>query len=101
MGLKPNLNRVTVSLKEGLDLNKLSTVGADLEIESKCNAQEEEEEGNEEEEAEKELFYQRQVLKHLNPECADFFGNDSEDEDEQVNSNSNNMVTECYIITSV
>ena len=86
------MNRVTISLKEGLDLDKLSTVGADMEIDSKCDAQLEEE--REEEEEEKELFYQQQVLKNLNPECADFFGNDSEDEQENSDS-STNMVGDC------
>ena len=70
------MNRVTCSLKEGLDLNKLSTTGTDFEVVDTNDPYIEDEE-----EVEEKLRYQQEVVDHLKPECADFCEEGEGDED--------------------
>ncbi len=63
-------------MKEGLDINKLSTSGTEFEVISNNSPYIEDEE-----EAEEKLLYQQKVLEHLNPECADFYGDEAEAEE--------------------
>ena len=69
---------MTVGLKEGLDIGKLSTTGADIEFVPKSEVEITELE--EEEEEENGEVYQHKVLEYLNPECADFHDDDENDE---------------------
>lgn len=62
-----NVNRVTCSLKDGLDLNKLSTTGTDFEVVDTDDPYIEDEE-----EVEEKLRYRTEIVDHLKPECADF-----------------------------
>lgn len=64
---------MTCTLKEGLDINKLTT-GTDFEVVANGNDPYIEEE----EEVEEKLQYQQKIIEHLNPECADFCDDDSE-----------------------
>lgn len=59
---------MTCTLKEGLDINKLTT-GTDFEVVANGN----EPYIEEEEEVEEKLLYQQKIIEHLNPECADFY----------------------------
>lgn len=65
---------MTCSLKEGLDINKLSTTGADFELVDRDDPYIEDED-----EVEEKLRYQEKIVDHLKPECADFC-DDGEDD---------------------
>jgi hypothetical protein len=82
-----NLNKVTCSLKEGLDLNKLSTTGADFELVGTDDPYIEDEE-----EVEEKMRYQQNIVQHLKPECADLDHGGSEDE-EAVENGSNGVAS--------
>lgn len=72
---KTNLSKVTRNLKEGLDISKLSTTGADFEL----IPNNEDAYIEDEKEAEQ---YQQKLIENLNPACADFC-----DEEDGKNSN--------------
>ncbi len=78
---------MTCELKEGLDLNQLTSGGADFEVIPREDTYIEDEE-----EVEEKLLYQRNVVEHLNPECVDI--DDGENgSDSEVCSTSVNIKT--------
>lgn len=73
---------MTCKLKEGLDISQLtSAAGADFELVGQEDTYIEDEE-----EVEEKLLYQRKVVEHLNPECADMG-------DEGISSDSDSGTT--------
>ena len=82
------MNGITRNLKEGLDLNKLHTTGADFELIAQEEPQIKEVDTKEEE------LYQERVMKYLNPECLDV---QEEDRDGDGDANSN-MVRVCVCL---
>ena len=82
------MNGITRNLKEGLDLNKLHTTGADFELIAQEEPQIKEVDTKEEE------LYQERVMKYLNPECLDV---QEEDRDSDGDANSN-MVRVCVCL---
>lgn len=80
-------------MKEGLDLNKLSTTGTDFELVTR----DDEPYIEDEDEVEEKLLYQKKVVEYLNPECADFH-----DEGESGDSASDNdmasMIKGCTVV---
>lgn len=84
---KTNLNKVTCNLREGLDISKLSTTGADFELIPNDDPYIEDEK-----EAE---HYQQNLMENLNPECADFC-----DEEGDKNSDDDDMasVSVCFLL---
>lgn len=83
---------MTRNLKEGLDLNKLSTTGVDFELIHTEGPHIEEEE-----EVEEKRAYQENVVQYLNPECVDVHEEGDEDSDISAD-NDNTMVS---IITNL
>lgn len=94
--MQANLNRVTCDLKEGLDISKLSTTGADFELISREDKDEEEEE---ERAVEEKLAYERNLLQHLNPECIDLV--EEEEETGEDDGNGSAMVSGGIVRCSV
>ena len=74
------MGKLTSKLKDGLDISQLTSGGADFEVVGQEDTYIEDEE-----EVEEKLLYQRKVVEHLNPECADL-GDEGASSDSDVGS---------------
>lgn len=83
------MKHVTCALKEGLEISKLSTTGADFELIQEVNSFNEKEA-----EEDKRFQYQQRVVEHLNPACADFC---EEEEEDETDADADALASNCVV----